>query len=121
MNEALNAYEPGKTHVRRDFAGKLWLEEANGNSKGSGPKRITRAVPKRGERGRRKRIGTYEDKIDWLAARGVLTSDEAQRWHGYRDPRNEASHPEFQAMHMPGDARFWLALTARRIEHLVGV
>lgn len=45
-----------------------------------------------------------KDKIDWLEGQGVLTSQQAERWHHTREFRNEVSHPQHRRLVPPGVA-----------------
>lgn len=63
-------------------------------------------------------VGSYKERVDWLAARGVLTAQEQTSWHAARQLRNAASHPEGQAIGLPNQAVSTLWHVVNDINHL---
>lgn len=49
-------------------------------------------------------VKRFEERIDWLGEQGILSDDEAGRWHALRGLRNSASHPADQTILAPGMA-----------------
>ena len=49
-------------------------------------------------------VKSFEERIVWLGEQGILSGDEAGRWHALRGLRNSASHPKDQTILPPGMA-----------------
>jgi len=66
----------------------------------------------------RGRDKTFEKRINWLAEEGIISNEEATRWHNIRQLRNAATHPEEQMISTPMDAVTALANVAEEINSL---
>jgi hypothetical protein len=61
---------------------------------------------------------TFEEKIEWLANRGVISETDIPMWHAIRNLRNFASHPKSQLIISPGEAISSLKLVSEKINAL---
>lgn len=64
------------------------------------------------------RLPSLARRIRWLIAEGVIPEEMARRWDAIRELRNIGSHPEFQMLHLPGDALESLAIVADSVDAL---
>jgi hypothetical protein len=46
----------------------------------------------------------FKARISWLREHGVIADEHAQRWDGFRELRNHASHADMQSIFTPGNA-----------------
>lgn len=57
-----------------------------------------------GARTKRGEPPVFATRIRWLHRHGVITDARHEQWHGFRELRNRASHPEEQQVFTPGTA-----------------
>lgn len=48
-----------------------------------------------------KKASTFEKRITWLGAQGVIPAADLEKWHDLRHMRNESSHPRHQHIFPP--------------------
>ena len=47
---------------------------------------------------------TFAVRVRWLRQHGFIAEEHAHQWDGFRELRNDASHPEVQSVFTPGNA-----------------
>lgn len=61
---------------------------------------------------------TFRYRITWMVAQGAIAQADEPRWAAHCKLRNIGSHPDFQMLHMPGDALHSLRVIAASINEL---
>ncbi len=61
---------------------------------------------------------TFAARIRWLRQHGVIADERAQQWDGFRELRNDTSHPEMQSLFTPGNAYTMLNAVAECVSGL---
>jgi hypothetical protein len=46
----------------------------------------------------------FKARIGWLREHGVIADERAPQWEGFRELRNDSSHPDMQSVFTPGNA-----------------
>jgi hypothetical protein len=71
-----------------------------------------------GPRTKRGADPTCAARIRWLCQHGVIADKYAHQWGGFRELRNDTSHPEMQSLFTPGNAYTMLRAVAECVSAL---
>jgi hypothetical protein len=73
------------------------------------------------ERGGPGKFRTFQNRIDWMTAQGIISTDQQRRLHQLRVLRNSGSHPSDQNIYNPMMAFEVLEMTAELLNELFEV
>lgn len=71
-----------------------------------------------GPKTKRGRDPAFAARIGWLHQHGAIADEHAHQWAGFRELRNEASHPDMQPLITPGNAYSTLTIVAKCVNAL---
>lgn len=60
----------------------------------------------------------FKARIRWLREHGVIADERAPQWEGFRELRNDSSHPDMQSVFTPGNAYTVLRAVAECVSGL---